>query len=102
MSARSGLAEISEKDRTRITQWSLRFEGAKQAAEYAGRRPKRFKLLSLGAEEPLPPGAKRILLVRHGEGHHNAWRAKEFEGDGCLTPSATTSTRCRPYSTTPS
>lgn len=71
-------------DRERVLRYSVHFEGCKQSAEFHRHRPRRFVLLSTRAvsdakpRTALPPGAKTLLLVRHGEGVHNVWRAAEF------------------------
>lgn len=70
---------LSEPDRVRFTSQCSRLEVAKASAEFFGHRPRRFVLLTSGeAIDQLPTGAKRIHLIRHGEGYHNVWRNAEF------------------------
>eukprot|EP00931_Biecheleriopsis_adriatica_P120288 TRINITY_DN95401_c0_g1_i1.p1 TRINITY_DN95401_c0_g1~~TRINITY_DN95401_c0_g1_i1.p1 ORF type:complete len:284 (-),score=36.02 TRINITY_DN95401_c0_g1_i1:27-878(-) len=71
---------LPEADRERFTQQSKRLEVAKSSAEFFGRRPRRFSVMCLGeGVTEMPPGAKRIHFIRHGEGEHNVWRAAEFK-----------------------
>lgn len=71
---RDGLAEMAPDDRARMARRSIIFEGVKKAAEYAGLRQQRFILHNDGAA---PADSKVLIIVRHGEGMHNAWRAAE-------------------------
>ena len=73
-----GFASSSPADRERLSRWAVHFEGAKQASEFAGRRSRRFTLITEAPNaNELPEKAKRVMLVRHGEGHHNVWRRVE-------------------------
>ena len=81
---RNGLSEMSPSDQQNMRRRAIVFGGVKKAAEYAGLRPTRMTLhtgrsLSSSSSwaDAVPPGAKLLLLVRHGEGEHNAWRAAE-------------------------
>lgn len=79
--ARSGLAELSGPDLERVKRLAISFEAIKQAAEFFGRRPRRFHLLASGpaaASAELPANAKRLHFIRHGEGAHNVWRHEAF------------------------
>lgn len=73
-----GLADASPSDRERITRWAQQYEAVRLAAEFFGRRPRRFRLLPDAPAQALREGQKRVHLMRHGEGHHNVWRAAEF------------------------
>jgi len=75
--ARDGYAEAPVKDQKNIDAWAAEFASIKQAAEYFGRRPVRYTVVPDDGQ-PLPAGAKRLHFVRHGEGYHNVYRAKEF------------------------
>lgn len=81
-----GLAEVSAFDAERITRWAASYELLKKAAQFNGRRPRRYALRSLGIDEMMPPGSKRLHFIRHGEGHHNVWRKAAF--DAGETPKA--------------
>lgn len=74
---RDGVAEMSPDDQRRMTRRAIVFDGVKKAAQYAGLRPERFMLLPSGAAPPPSSRTKRLYLLRHGEGVHNAWRAAE-------------------------
>lgn len=65
-----------------MSRWAVQFATIKQAAEFFGRRPRRFALLLDQVHNGRPaanlrPGAKRIHFIRHGQGHHNVWRDAE-------------------------
>jgi len=73
------MEKLSAADRERFTKQSSRLEVAKRTAEFFGHRPKRFAVLSSkGGVDDMPLGAKRVHLIRHGEGYHNVWRDSEF------------------------
>lgn len=74
---RDGLSEFFEGDRVRLTHWSLQFEGVKQAAEFFGRRKRKFVLLPEGSAVAGNGVVKRVTFIRHGEGVHNAFRNAE-------------------------
>eukprot|EP00927_Polykrikos_kofoidii_P050626 TRINITY_DN44519_c0_g1_i1.p1 TRINITY_DN44519_c0_g1~~TRINITY_DN44519_c0_g1_i1.p1 ORF type:complete len:315 (-),score=58.36 TRINITY_DN44519_c0_g1_i1:85-1029(-) len=68
-------------DRVRFSRQAFRHEGAKIAAEFYGRRPRRFSVLTEAQDDissPPPTGTKRLRCLRHGEGAHNVFRAVEF------------------------
>ena len=75
MAQRDGFAELSASDQPRMAARAALFRGAKLGAEFAGMRPLRHTLHTDPATAPA--GAKRIYLVRHGEGAHNRWRHAE-------------------------
>jgi len=72
------LEQLPAEDQARVRHWAVFFAGAKQAAEFFGRRPRRFRLMPDTPLASLGPRSKRIHFIRHGEGHHNVWRAAEF------------------------
>eukprot|EP00418_Pyrodinium_bahamense_P006956 CAMPEP_0179024724 /NCGR_PEP_ID=MMETSP0796-20121207/7600_1 /TAXON_ID=73915 /ORGANISM="Pyrodinium bahamense, Strain pbaha01" /LENGTH=348 /DNA_ID=CAMNT_0020720689 /DNA_START=55 /DNA_END=1101 /DNA_ORIENTATION=- len=79
--ARDGYAELSSKDRERVDAFAVQFAAVKQAAEFFGRRPRRFSVVpekELRQQQPPLAGAKLLHLVRHGEGFHNVYRSQEF------------------------
>ena len=85
MVARDGFTELPTIDQERMKTRSAMHHGIKQAVEFAGLRKQRFTLHHTGdkpgdATQGKSPstGTKRIYLLRHGEGEHNAWRAAEF------------------------
>lgn len=63
-----GLADASPSDRERITRWAQQYEAVRLAAEFFGRRPRRFRLLPDAPAQALREGQKRVHLMRHGEG----------------------------------
>lgn len=70
---RDGFSELPPVDQHRMQRRAIEFVGVKKGAEFAGLRPTRYTL-----HTDLSAGAKRLYLVRHGEGFHNAWRATEI------------------------
>eukprot|EP00966_Prymnesium_polylepis_P214865 4976021-Prymnesium_polylepis.1 len=72
---RHGLSELSASDQRNMEQRAVKFNAVKMAEQYAGNR--RHRHILHADPDAAPPGAKRIYLLRHGEGFHNAWRAAE-------------------------
>lgn len=76
--ARDGFEELSAQDQAMFRRLSENYVASKRTAEFLCHRPWRFSFVhDLGPDAPLPEGAKRLHLVRHGQGEHNVFREQE-------------------------